>query len=340
MNKTKSIAIIIALSVIVLISLFGKEANEKKSIIAGDTEASMISRVDVEEEQIIPTTETDFILPSQEIEDTLNTESLITETEEPETEWIPNVEEINIHVTTQKDIDKISELTTLKSLYIRIPAEGIDLSPLGKLNNLRKLTIIPDIYSTMDLSFTGQLASLEYLELDKFCDIDDLAFLERIPTLSEIYIEHVEDADLSYLQNNHELRRIHICGGNIRHMECLGQLEKVEWVYLMETHLLYGKEKNEREVLNLEVMSNMKSLNGLSLTSVRVEDVSPLRNLDELQFVYLEDTGIENIEPLKDLKSLRTLFVMGNESELVKEQAETYFNHVPNVYISEKLSPG
>ena len=285
----------------------------------------------------------DFILPSQEIEDMLNTESLKTEKEEPETEWIPNVEEINIHVTTQKDIDKISELTTLKSLYISISAEGmkagVDLSPLGKLNNLRKLTIILDLVGTMDLSFIGQLSSLEYLSLDRFTDIDDLVFLERMPTLNEIYIEYVKDVDLSYLQNNHELQVIYICGGNIRHMECLGQLERVKWVYLEETHLLYGEEKNEREVLNLEVMSNMKSLRELSLTSVRVDDVSPLRNLDELQFIHLEDTGIEDIEPLKDLKSLRTLHVMGNESELVKKQAETYFNHVPNLYITEERSP-
>lgn len=281
----------------------------------------------------------DFILPSQEIEDTINMESLKTDKEEPETEWIPNVEEINIHVTTQKDIDKISELTTLESLYINISAEGMDLSPLGKLNNLRKLTIILDPDDTVDLSFIGQLSSLEYLELDSLTDIDDLAFLERMPTLREIYIKYVEDVDLSYLQNNHELQVIHICGGNIRHMESLGQLERVERVYLDETHLLYGEEKNEREVLNLEVMSNMKSLRELNLTCVRVDDVSPLRNLDELQFIHLEDTGIEDIEPLKDLKSLRTLHVMCNESELVKKQAETYFNHVKNVNISEGWSP-
>lgn len=281
----------------------------------------------------------DFILPSQEIEDTLNTESLKTEKEEPETEWIPDVREIKVYVTTQKDIDKISELTTLNSLDIHISAEGMDLSPLGKLNNLRKLTIYLVLTGTMDLSFIEQLSNLEYLSLYRFTDIDDLAFLERMPMLKEIYLEYVEDVDLSYLQNNHELQVIYICGGNIRHMESLGQLERVEWVYLEETHLLYGEEKNEREVLNLEVMSNMKSLRELSLTSVRVDDVSPLRNLDELRFIHLEDTGIENIEPLKDLKSLRTLHVMGNESELVKKQAETYFNHVPYVYITEEKSP-
>lgn len=290
----------------------------------------------------------DFILPSQETGDTLNTESVKTEkekpeTEEPETEWMPDVREIDVYVTTQKDIDKISELTTLDSLYINISAEGmeagVDLSPLGKLNNLRELTIHLVLTGTMDLSFIGQLSSLEYLSLFRFTDIDDLAFLERMPTLKEIYLEYVEDVDLSYLQNNHELQVIYIRGGNIRHMESLGQLERVEWVYLEETHLLYGEEKNEREVLNLEVMSNMKSLRELSLTGVRVDDVSPLRNLDELRFIHLEDTGIENIEPLKDLKSLRTLHVMGNESELVKKQAETYFNHVPHVYITEERSP-
>ncbi|MCM1091600.1 MAG: hypothetical protein NC092_06710 [Butyrivibrio sp.] len=108
---------------------------------------------------------------------------------------------------------------------------------------------------------------------------------------------------------------------------------------LLETRLFYGEDKNKREVLDLEVMSNMKSLCGLSLLSVRVDDVSHLRNLDELRFIYLEDTGIENIEPLKDLKNLHTLDVLGNESESVKKQAETYFNHVPDVYITEERSP-
>ena len=124
----------------------------------------------------------------------------------------------------------------------------------------------------MDLSFIEQLSSLEYLLLFRFTSIDDLAFLERMPTLNEIYLEYVEDVDLSYLQNNHELQVIDIRGGNIRHMECLGQLERVEWVYLQETNLLHEEEKNEREVLNLEVMSNMESLRELSLTSVRVDE--------------------------------------------------------------------
>lgn len=74
-----------------------------------------------------------------------------------------------------------------------------------------------------------------------------------------------------------------------------------------------GKYVNSNAISDLSPLSNLNSLNLLSLSDNSISDVSPLSNLTiNLTFLSLSDNSISDISPLSNLTSLRSLFLYDN----------------------------
>lgn len=296
MNRTKSIAIIIGLSVTVLISLLGKKANEKESIIAMDTETSAISQVEVEEEQI---------------------------------NWfLDHVTGIDCYTVTQEEIDRIGQMDDLLYLSLLINDDTIDLTPLSNLGHLKSLEM-SFFADGLDMTFLNGLSNLQYLYIEGCDSIEDLTFLRHMPALQEVIIKNVADVDLGCFEENRFLKSIHIVGGNIRNMEGLSELKQLRSIWLVENTL----DRDERQILNLDITGDLICLEDMRLEYIKVDKLSPLARLDRLSYIYLKDTGIGDIEPLGRVRNLEEVYIYETESEQIEKQASIYLKHVANITV-------
>lgn len=265
-----------------------------------------------------------------------------------------NVEELDFRFdpVTQKDIDKIGKMSSLKKLEFHVQGSDIDLSPLTNLNNLEELCIISgwgedDLDTTVlgnlkkikritlvecdfDTSFLAQLTNLESVLFLKCTNVKDLSAFENLKSLQDISISYVDDTDLNYLKNLIELKVVDIIGSNIRNFDGLKNLINVEELHLRESGLEY-----KDQLINMDVFVNMHKLTNILIENKKIEDISPLAEVEGLEMITLVDTGVSDISPLANLENLRELAITGNESVYVEEQAKKLFTKVERVFISE-----
>lgn len=272
-------------------------------------------------------------------------------------EWeMEHVESLRFyHGVTQDDINRIGLCHNLRSLYIVITDEKLDLSPLSNLVELETIDFVCYSLYEIDASFLSDLARLKeifilqgnikdysfFYSLQQLREvyitrndaIDDLSFFSDMPCLESLSIDNVDDADLSYLANLNNIEKIHIGGYHVRNLEELANLSHIKELSLCE-YDAYGE---KRLVFDLHILDNMTKLESLSLLYINIEDISPLADKQFLRSITLVDTGIEDIEPLWELDNLHWLWIYGNKSEKVKEQSEMYFNDVEDVDVSEEI---
>lgn len=156
-----------------------------------------------------------------------------------------NVEELDFGFdpVTQNDVDQIGKMSSLKKLEFHIQGSDIDLSPLKNLNNLEELCIISGwgednldttalgklkqikkitlVECDFDTTFLAQLTNLESVLLLKCTNVKDLSIFENLKSLQDISISYVDYTDLNCLKNLIELKVIDIAGANIRNFDGL-----------------------------------------------------------------------------------------------------------------------
>ncbi len=73
---------------------------------------------------------------------------------------------------------------------------------------------------------------------------------------------------------------------------------------------------------------------------IYIEDISPLSNLSNLRHISLTGTDVGDILPLTSLERLDELFLFGNKSKQVKEQAEKFFCDIEYMIVTEEIPNG
>lgn len=269
-----------------------------------------------------------------------------------------NVEELDFgypNSVTQKDINEIGKMRSLKKLKFFISDSDIDLLPLTNLTNLEELYItsgreensslntdpigeLKQIKKIIlaecefDTSFLAQLTNLESVVFLKCTEFEDLSVFENLKGLQYISISYVDDVDLNYLKNLIDLKTIYIFGANIRNFDGLKNLTNVEELHLRESRIEY-----KDQIVNVDAFVNMHKLTNILIENKKIEDISPLAEVEGLEMITLVGTGVSDISPLANLENLRELAITGNESVYVEEQAKKLFTKVERVFISEDL---
>lgn len=267
----------------------------------------------------------------------------------------PTILQLNLsyNFITQEEIRQIGKMQSLKKLSFLIKDEDIDLSPLenliyleeleiqscigecynldtqplGELKNLREVSLM---YCSFDTSFLAELTGLEKIFILKCDEFENLSVIENLRELQDLYIEYANDSNLIYLKNLTKLEKIHIVGENIRNFEVLSDMENMKNIYLSESG-------HEKKSLDMSVFSQMDELEAILIAHINIKDISPLAEMKNLEYISLINTGIADIQSLANLKQLKTLDIFGNNIELVKTQAEKYFQNVETIHISNEI---
>ena len=237
------------------------------------------------------------------------------------------------------DLSFMASLDQLENLDITVGSDA-KLAPLGSLAGLRQLSISTWAGDAPDLSFLKSLSRVEKVTIAKCCAVSDLSMFQDMASIRELYVAYVENGDLRYLSNLTNLESLAIIGEDIRNPEGLRDLVRLKTLSLYDNsaEAMYGG--TGRVPFDVQPIANLTELEWLDLAYLFVEDVSSLENLKSLRHIGLIKTDVRDILPLSGLENLGEISIFGNKSELVKEQAESYFDKVGNRIVTEEIPDG
>lgn len=264
-----------------------------------------------------------------------------------------NIKRIDCANPTQEDIELIGKMINLEELNLSYFTSEIDLSPLGSLCHLKKISLVvavnaeidtrpltrlqqlEDIYieGRIDLVFLKELDNVKKVVLNRN-SIEDLSFFQHMEKLEELDIHCVDYADFQKLGELKRLRSVNLyISQSMENIEYLGNLFNLSSLYIES-----GVRSDEKTV-NLEFLKNLVSLRNLSIKKIKLKgletiskltsleyltlsnvvsfesklNLEPIGKLENLEYLCLEDMKLESLEPLKGLIHLEHLKIRGTD---------------------------
>lgn len=241
-----------------------------------------------------------------------------------------------------EDFTPIADLPQLEYLYIKYPAQELDLSFLAQMDTVTELFLVND--NLKDVSFLAEMPQLRCLSLYQ-TPVDDLAVLENMPELVELSLygnreaEHIETvgkllkmqdlglqdcgiSDISFLSSLTELRGVNLNYNSVADLSPLAGLSKLERLGLAEN-----------EVSDLSPIAGLENLYDLALDGNGISDISALSRLSRLNQAGLSDNQIRDFSSLADKPELLYASVHGNPCTDLEPVAQ-----VPLLYFGGKAS--
>ena len=125
------------------------------------------------------------------------------------------------------------------------------------------------------------------------------------------------------IANHPELENATLFSVPIRDLKCFAGCPKLRRLYI----------KDCREVESLDGLEDLASLTSLTMSSVKVSDLSPLAACKNLTSVDLGGPNLEDITPLKKLTNLNSISI-SNSPKITEKQIEELKEALPNCSIS------
>lgn len=252
---------------------------------------------------------------------------------------LTELETLDMRIIYSHDLSFMQNLTKLEELSI-LASDELDFSPIGSLTGLRRLEMSSYIDNPSDLSFLKNLNQLTDVTIVAWYTVKDLSYFQNMQCLQNLYVTCVDDVDLNYLSKLTNLETLTIAGDNVRNIEGIGDLINLNELSLCDTSLEAWSRYSETEPLDICSLENLTQLESIELEFIHLDDITPLAELKRLRDITLVNTNVEDISPLIGLENLYWLHIYGNESELVKEQAETYFSEIGDMLVTEEWPMG
>lgn len=232
--------------------------------------------------------------PSQELSET--TDSPILHLKHIALQDVITHPKLRICILREPDIDNLSpllELKNLKILSIEDNTQATDITPLGKLSELRMLHL-----------GTAQ--------------VTDITPLSTLTHLESLYISGTKISDISPLSNLINLETLFLSGSKIKDIRPLSSLKALEILFLPVTkiknlsplaHLskLTTLDIRNTQVTDIAPLAALKNLCSLNLSQTQVTDVTPLASLDNLLSLDISNTAISEISSLSALHALKII---------------------------------
>ncbi len=200
-------------------------------------------------------------------------------------EHASNLRFLDISDNPITDLSPLANLIALEELHFwQDPprSTNLDLRPLAKLTNLRRIVVSGN--GITDISPLANLQGLTRLSLDRN-NIDDLSPLMGLVNLKEMDISRNPITDLSPL-------------ANLKELEDLG----------------FGQGPPRPINLDLSPLAHLTNLRVLALSGNGITDISSLADLQRLTHLYLDRNHISDFRPLVGLRNLRVLWVVENRA--------------------------
>lgn len=220
----------------------------------------------------------------------------------------------------------LSHLPNLKQLILDFgewdDSSIVDFSPIAQLSQLEQLTINYEKEEEIDLSFLGEMHSLNELYLTR-CRIGDASFLGEMPQLQRLSLYETPVEDLAVLEKLPKLLELSLSGNtNAKHIEAVGTLKNME-----DLGIQYCG------ITDIGFLSGLTKLRALNLNGNSVTDITPLAGLDKLERLGLAENEIQDISVLAGLENLFDLALDGNEIQDIS--ALTGLLHLNELGISD-----
>ena len=191
---------------------------------------------------------------------------------------------------TNGTLEPLTTIPNLESLIFHHYTGQADPESLGKLVNLKELTLDSFLYGFGDTSFLVNLTKLEKLSIETFCTVNDLSLISGLANLEELRMYKYGD-DLSFLTG----------------LENLRLLELIDW----------------HTVDDYSPLLTLDSLEHLALQQMTVNDLSDISQIENLKYLRLDSPEINNIKDVGQMENLEC-FVMGNSGVIGDSQPEFF----------------
>ena len=191
---------------------------------------------------------------------------------------------------TNGTLEPLTTIPNLESLIFHHYTGQADPESLGKLVNLKELTLDSFLYGFGDTSFLANLTKLEKLSIETFCTVNDLSLISGLSNLEELRMYKYGD-DLSFLTGLEKLRL----------------LELINWDTVDDYSPLLA----------------LDNLEHLALQEMTVNDLSVFAQLENLNYLRLDSPEINNIKDVGQMENLEC-FIMGNSGVIGDSQPEFF----------------
>jgi Leucine-rich repeat (LRR) protein len=214
------------------------------------------------------------------------------------------------------------------------------LSSLGKMKSLRDLVIMDGKVRGPGLAHLSQLPSLQYLEIGgKRLSEDVLEYVGRISSLKRFRFKSfsIGKTGFAHLSKLKELEEL-----DLKDKICLEELKILSGNSSLKKLKVKIKSSVDEDKM-LELLSNFKKLEWLSIESVTNKGVSKLAELENLKTLEINsnlitDAGMSHIAKLNNLRSLRLVKCKIGDEGFAKlaslgslESIGLYFKHEVSV---------
>ena len=207
--------------------------------------------------------------------------------------------------TSVSDLEPLTDLTNLRTLLLCGTAVK-DLSPLSNLSNLESLSL-RDLSTALELSPLFTLPNLRSLQI---CVGEEFSELIRLSQLTKLSISINEKTNLTPLSTLTKLKSLRIVN-NSDHALDLTPISKLEQLNRL---CIIGEAVN---YIPLSTLSDLEMLTIWSGDNTEFTDIVILSNMKKLHTLQISSGTIENISDMADyeLPSLRLLCLTASISE-------------------------
>ena len=249
------------------------------------------------------------------------------------------LETLDLRNNVVGDVTPLSEMASLKRLYLRGNANLTNVKLLVKLKETSRTSI--DITLPRPVTFRDEnlattlreaLNSLPTLTLQD----DDLIFPEDMEMLTTFTASGQDIVNLTGLETATKLTSLTLNGNEIASLTPLARLEALQTLNLADNEnississlarltALTDLNLSNNSISSVSSLSKLTSLTNLNLASNTISSLTVLAGLTNLTTLNLSNNRITDVLPLQGLSALRTLNLSGNVN-LTMEKASVLY---------------
>ena len=230
-------------------------------------------------------------------------------------------------------IKHLAPFTSLTSLHLELYVAGEDMSPIGDLRSLTKLSLqgqgyfLDDEPPYLDFTWMGHLTNLKSLDLTDIPEGSDLQCITLLPVLEALKLSSTEWYPVMW-RSLTQITKLSLAGvldtsdqppTNLAALACLTNLNELHLQELFNvTHLDVLSNFTELQKLTLVQMSYLTSISGAvhcpTLKSLQVDDCTAI-DMDMTQFplalerIILTEVNVRNLSVFAPLPHLKVLMI-------------------------------
>lgn len=194
------------------------------------------------------------------------------------------ITELSLSDCHMKNITFLESMPQLKSLSL-CGTSVEDFGILEKLPDLVKLEIV-DSADAVNIETVGKLSELRDLTLEN-CNIADMEFLSSLTELRSINLNGNFIADLSPLSDMTKLERLKAAENEIKDISPLEDLSGLFELVL-----------NGNEISNISALSGLSRLNQVELSDNQILDLTPLEGKEDLMYLSVSGNPYKALRPV------------------------------------------